>query len=257
MSLVVAGAAPPSPSHQNEEIEERDNTVADKIDGNENSQVHNNTAPVVDTNENHEGHDDDPGTSVDDASDAPWTGGEGAGVTTAAESCASTTSRQELGGVEDNTEALSLSPFMPEGGIEPDSEINKVNNTVQETSRPPYITGGEGAESVAASDSAGDADGNVPGVEDDGSALNPEAKSVGAPVAVIQQAEEHLSCKYTKDELMWRHWGVSVEQMKRVKALLRLGVSEDDLVIAKKLVNLGWCVLKHHKSRCTIVSSPL
>jgi len=35
-----------------------------------------------------------------------------------------------------------------------------------------------------------------------------------------------------------KYWGVTPEQEKRVKALLRLGVNEDDLVIADRLLKL-------------------
>lgn len=41
------------------------------------------------------------------------------------------------------------------------------------------------------------------------------------------------------EQFVLRKWGMSVEQMKRVKALLRLGVSEEDLVIADRLLKLG------------------
>ena len=53
------------------------------------------------------------------------------------------------------------------------------------------------------------------------------------------QAEEHLSCKYTKEELLARHWGMNLVQMKRVKALLRMGVCEEDLEIADRLLKMG------------------
>lgn len=57
-----------------------------------------------------------------------------------------------------------------------------------------------------------------------------------------QHGELHVSSKYTKEELMARHWGMSTEQMKRVKALLRLGVCEEDLIVADRLLKLGRCV---------------
>lgn len=57
--------------------------------------------------------------------------------------------------------------------------------------------------------------------------------------SVGKQAEEHLSCKYTKEELLARHWGMNLKQMKRVKALLRMGVCEEDLEIADRLLKMG------------------
>lgn len=54
-----------------------------------------------------------------------------------------------------------------------------------------------------------------------------------------KKAEEHLSCKYTKEELLARHWGMDLNQMKRVKALLRMGVCEEDLEIADRLLKMG------------------
>ena len=59
---------------------------------------------------------------------------------------------------------------------------------------------------------------------------------------VFQQTEKNVSYKYTREELMARYWGINMEQVKRVKALLRLGVDEDDLAIASKLLKLGRCV---------------
>ncbi|CAM9637532.1 unnamed protein product [Ascophyllum nodosum] len=56
---------------------------------------------------------------------------------------------------------------------------------------------------------------------------------------VFQQTEKNVSYKYTREELMARYWGINMEQVKRVKALLRLGVDEDDLAIASKLLKLG------------------
>lgn len=61
----------------------------------------------------------------------------------------------------------------------------------------------------------------------------------GALPSVKPQAEAHLSCKYTKEQLMARHWGMNLDQMKRVKALLTMGVSEEDLVVAGRLLKLG------------------
>lgn len=54
-----------------------------------------------------------------------------------------------------------------------------------------------------------------------------------------KQAEGHLSYKYTKEELLARHWGMNLLQMKRVKALLRMGVYEEDLEIADRLLKMG------------------
>lgn len=54
-----------------------------------------------------------------------------------------------------------------------------------------------------------------------------------------QSAEPHMSSKYTKEELIARQWGLSTNQVKRVKALLRMGVCEEDLVIADRLIKLG------------------
>lgn len=48
-----------------------------------------------------------------------------------------------------------------------------------------------------------------------------------------------MSCKYTKEELLARHWSMTKEQMKRVKALLRLGVTDDDIVVADRLIKMG------------------
>lgn len=61
----------------------------------------------------------------------------------------------------------------------------------------------------------------------------------GGWLSSAKHAEEHVSRKYTKEEFMARYWGVSPEQEKRVKALLLLGVNEDDLVIADRLLKLG------------------
>ncbi|CBN75317.1 conserved unknown protein [Ectocarpus siliculosus] len=38
---------------------------------------------------------------------------------------------------------------------------------------------------------------------------------------------------------MARHWGMNLMQMKRVKALLRMGVCEEDLEIADRLLKMG------------------
>lgn len=57
-----------------------------------------------------------------------------------------------------------------------------------------------------------------------------------------KQAENHLSCKYTKEEFIARQWGMNLLQMKRVKALLRMGVCEEDLEIADRLLKMGRCV---------------
>lgn len=72
----------------------------------------------------------------------------------------------------------------------------------------------------------------------------------------LKQAGEHVSCKYTKEKLLERHWGVTIDQMRRVKALLRMGVCEEDLEIADRLIKLGryvklrYCiVLKHYGKR--------
>lgn len=68
---------------------------------------------------------------------------------------------------------------------------------------------------------------------------NEAASHASAASFFDKHAEEHLSCKYTKQELMARHWGMSLTQMKRVKALLRMGVCEEDLVIADRLLKMG------------------
>ena len=70
-------------------------------------------------------------------------------------------------------------------------------------------------------------------------AAGPTADANPAHSAVGTQAEEHLSCKYTKEELLARHWGMNLVQMKRVKALLRMGVCEEDLEIADRLLKMG------------------
>lgn len=49
----------------------------------------------------------------------------------------------------------------------------------------------------------------------------------------------HVSCKYTKAEIMAKHWGLTVEQMGRVKALLRMGVCEEDIAVADRLLKMG------------------
>ncbi|CAM9401754.1 unnamed protein product [Ectocarpus sp. 13 AM-2016] len=66
----------------------------------------------------------------------------------------------------------------------------------------------------------------------DGGAVDPDPSSKDQP-------GEHLSTKYTKEELMARHWGMNLMQMKRVKALLRMGVCEEDLEIADRLLKMG------------------
>ncbi|CAN0519297.1 unnamed protein product, partial [Ectocarpus sp. 12 AP-2014] len=66
----------------------------------------------------------------------------------------------------------------------------------------------------------------------DGEAVDPDPSSKDQP-------GEHLSTKYTKEELMARHWGMNLMQMKRVKALLRMGVCEEDLEIADRLLKMG------------------
>lgn len=55
-----------------------------------------------------------------------------------------------------------------------------------------------------------------------------------------QQGEPHMSCKYTKDELMERKLGVQAGRLTIMKALLRMGVCEEDLVIAERLMKLEW-----------------
>lgn len=72
--------------------------------------------------------------------------------------------------------------------------------------------------------------------EDVNAGAGPEKNSRPCPA---EQAERHLSCKYTKEELLSRHWGMNLEQMKRVKALLRMGVCEEDLEIADRLLKIG------------------
>lgn len=56
--------------------------------------------------------------------------------------------------------------------------------------------------------------------------------------AGVLQAGPHVSCKYTKEELLARHWDLSIEQATRVKALLLMGVAEEDLVVAERLIKL-------------------
>lgn len=55
----------------------------------------------------------------------------------------------------------------------------------------------------------------------------------------VIQAGPHVSRKYTKEELLARHWDLNINQATRVKALLLMGVSEEDLVIADRLIKLG------------------
>ena len=54
-----------------------------------------------------------------------------------------------------------------------------------------------------------------------------------------RKGEEHMSCKYTKEELLTRHNGITVDQIKRVKALLKLGVCEEDMAVADRILKLG------------------
>lgn len=75
-----------------------------------------------------------------------------------------------------------------------------------------------------------------PGTDTSGAASDQQS-DLGSSAS--KKAEEHLSCKYTKEELLARHWGMNVVQMKRVKALLRLGVCEEDLEVADRLLKLG------------------
>lgn len=63
--------------------------------------------------------------------------------------------------------------------------------------------------------------------------------SGGGGLSSAKHAERQISRSYTKEEFMVKYWGVSPEQEKRVKALLQLGVNEDDLVIANRLLKLG------------------
>lgn len=67
-----------------------------------------------------------------------------------------------------------------------------------------------------------------------------------------KQAEEHLSFKYTKEELMARHWGMNMVQMKRVKALLTMGVCEEDLEIADRLLKMGRFVVEGRGSMAVV-----
>lgn len=59
------------------------------------------------------------------------------------------------------------------------------------------------------------------------------------PEETSYRGESHLSFKYTKEEILARHWGLTVAQTGRVKALLRMGVSEEDLIVAERLLKLG------------------
>lgn len=70
-----------------------------------------------------------------------------------------------------------------------------------------------------------------------------------------KQAEEHLSCKYTKEEILARHWGMNLQQMKRVKALLRMGVCEEDLEIADRLLKMGRFVGRGWGNSMTVLTA--
>lgn len=59
----------------------------------------------------------------------------------------------------------------------------------------------------------------------------------------VKRETNHVSSKYTEEQLMARHYGMSMAQAKRVKALLMMGVCEEDLAVADRLLKLGRCAV--------------
>ncbi|CAM9130835.1 unnamed protein product [Ectocarpus sp. 4 AP-2014] len=96
---------------------------------------------------------------------------------------------------------------------------------------------GAGAGSDETDDGGGSSRDNAVAAGDEEKATDGEA--VDHDPSSKHQLGEHLSTKYTKEELMARHWGMNLMQMKRVKALLRMGVCEEDLEIADRLLKMG------------------
>lgn len=66
--------------------------------------------------------------------------------------------------------------------------------------------------------------------------------------------EPHLSMLYEKDDVMSKHFGVTQKQALRTQALLRLGVTEEDVKIAERLLGSrldGDCVSADEITSCT------
>ena len=52
----------------------------------------------------------------------------------------------------------------------------------------------------------------------------------------LQMKEPHISMLYEKEDVMVKHFGVTQEQALRTQALLRLGVTDEDVRIAERLM---------------------
>lgn len=52
----------------------------------------------------------------------------------------------------------------------------------------------------------------------------------------LQMREPHISMLYEKEDVMLKHFGVTQEQALRTQALLRLGVTDEDVRIAERLM---------------------
>ncbi|CAN0535907.1 unnamed protein product, partial [Ectocarpus sp. 12 AP-2014] len=86
----------------------------------------------------------------------------------------------------------------------------------------------------AVGDGAGAGDGATRGVDEVGSAAE-EPEQNGRPFSP-QMKSPHISTLYEKQDVMVKHFGVTQKQALRTQALLRLGVTDEDVRIAERLM---------------------
>ncbi|CAM9945298.1 unnamed protein product, partial [Ectocarpus fasciculatus] len=83
---------------------------------------------------------------------------------------------------------------------------------------------------------AGTGDAATPGVDELGpDAEEPERQQNGRPFSP-QMKSPHISTLYEKQDVMVKHFGVTQKQALRTQALLRLGVTDEDVRIAERLM---------------------
>ncbi|CAM9111946.1 unnamed protein product [Ectocarpus sp. 12 AP-2014] len=92
----------------------------------------------------------------------------------------------------------------------------------------------ESLKGAAVGDGAGAGDAATPGVDEVGPGSE-EPEQNGRPFSP-QMKSPHISTLYEKQDVMVKHFGVTQKQALRTQALLRLGVTDEDVRIAERLM---------------------